>query len=478
MKPNIFYSSVVFLLIVSGISVFSVSANSDLKLNLKLNGVTKSKISIYSIAESKNNLIKEFPVVQNGESILADIPAKYLPGEFVVLFEYPEKANSTKPKTAERMIIMNNQDIEFFANPNYINNPDSSFFNKGETENTTLAAFALQSMKNMEMLDLLQNFLLKYDNQESDFYQTGIKEFNTRRLEHNNWIDNQLKENKELFCSNMFYFYYVPDVDWSGNAYQRQQSLIDNYFTGMDFNNKDILRVSYLKSWMDNYVNKYVELATNQNMITDLFVQAGQKAIEKAKPGDPEFYGWMVDYFFNGYESMNIQSGITMLEQYTKDPNCKTYKRKEIEKRVTGIQTLTEGTVAPDFTFTDATGKTLNFLSYKTTAKYKLVIFWSADCEHCEALVNKLYQWHQDNKNKIDIFALSLDESDTEIPKWEIRHKQLTGWNHILTKGGINSPEAESYFILSTPTMFLVDSKTNKIISSPVDLEGITEFVK
>ena len=135
--------------------------------------------------------------------------------------------------------------------------------------------------------------------------------------------------------------------------------------------------------------------------------------------------------------------------------DCKTYKRKEIEKRVTGIQTLTEGTVAPDFTFTDATGKTLNFLSYKTTAKYKLVIFWSADCEHCEALVNKLYQWHQDNKNKIDIFALSLDESDTEIPKWEIRHKQLTGWNHILTKGGINSPEAESYFILSTPTIVI-----------------------
>ncbi len=477
MRIKFLLSSIIFLILICGTSTISISANSDLKLNLKLNGVPNSKISVYSIAEGKNNLIKEFPIVQNGENVLVDIPTKYLPGEFVILFEYSEKATA-KPQKAERMIIMNKQNIDFFANPKYINNPDSSFFNKGEIENTTLAGFAKQTMINMEMLDLLQSFLLKYDNQESDFYKTGVNEFNTRRNAHNSWVDNQLKDYKELFCSNMFYFYYVPDVNWSGDSYQRQQSLIDNYFTGMDFNNKDILRVSYLNSWMDNFVNKYVELATNQDMITDLFVEAGQKAIETAKTGDSEFYGWMVDYFFNGYESMNIQTGITMLEQYTKDPNCKTYKRKEIEKRVTGIQTLAEGSLAPDFSFTDDSGKTQNFLKYTTSAKYKLVIFWSADCEHCEATVNELYNWHKNNKNKMDIFALSLDESDTEIPKWQARHKELSGWNHILTKGGVNSKEAESYYILSTPTMFLIDSKTNKIISSPSSFEEFLIKVK
>jgi thiol-disulfide isomerase/thioredoxin len=186
----------------------------------------------------------------------------------------------------------------------------------------------------------------------------------------------------------------------------------------------------------------------------------------------------MVDYFFNGYESMNIQAGITMLEPYIKDPNCLTYKRREIEKRVTGIQSITPGTKAPDFTFTDEKGKTQSFADYKTSSKYKLVLFWSADCEHCEAVVNELYKWHQSNSSKIDVFALSLDESDTEIPKWEVRHKQLTGWNHILTQGGINSKEAEAYFILSTPTMFLVDSKTNEIISSPASFDELMEVVK
>lgn len=465
MKTSYLLYTIISLGLLINCNHFALSQN--VSLNVKLKGIDQCNVSVYSISESNNIAIAEKLELKKTNGLTINIPAKYLPGEFVVYFEYYDKSNASKPQTAEKMLIINKQNIDFSANPKYINNPDSSYFNKDEVENITLTDFAIKTMTNLDMLDLIQNFLLKYDNQESDFYKAGIQEYNLRRIEHNNWIDSQIKKYKELYCSNMFYFYYVPDIDWNSDKYKRRQSQIDNYFTGMDFSNKEIIRISYLKSWMDNYVNKYVELATNQNMITDLFVDAGHKAIEKAKTGDPEFYGWMVDYFFNGYESMNIQSGITMLEQYTKDPNCITYKRKEIEKRVTGIQTLKEGSGAPDFSFTDENGKTQNFLKYATSAKYKLVIFWSADCEHCEEIVNELYAWHKNNKSKIDIFALSLDESDTEIPKWEIRHKQLTGWNHILTKGGINSKEAESYYILSTPTLFLVDSKTNKIISSP-----------
>lgn len=416
--------------------------------------------------------------MQNGESVIVDIPAKYLPGEFVLLFEYSDNAVSTRPENAERMIIINSNNIEFVANPKYINHPDSSYFNAGELENTVLAEFAMQTMSSMEMLDVIQTFLLKYDDQSSELYKAGISEFNKRKDEHNSWIDTQLVKHKELFCSNMFYFYYVPDVNWTGSPYERQKSLISNYFVGMDFSNKNVLRVSYLKSWMDSYVNKYIELATSQEMMTQLFVEAGEKAIDKSKNGDPYFYGWMVDYFFNGYETMNIQEGITMLQKYVSDPNCMTYKKKEIDKRVTGIQTLKEGVVAPNFSFVDDSGENHDLHSYHTNADYKLVVFWSADCEHCEALVNSLYEWNELNKSELEVFALSLDESNTEVPKWEVRRHELPIWNHILTIGGINSKEAEAYYILSTPTMFLIDSKTNKIISSPMSIDELLEDIK
>jgi hypothetical protein len=42
-------------------------ASDNIKLNITLKGVVKSKVSIYSIAEGKNNLIQEYPVVQPSE---------------------------------------------------------------------------------------------------------------------------------------------------------------------------------------------------------------------------------------------------------------------------------------------------------------------------------------------------------------------------------------------------------------------------
>ena len=119
----------------------------------------------------------------------------------------------------------------------------------------------------------------------------------------------------------------------------------------------------------------------------------GKAAIEKAKTGHPKVYGWMVDYFYKGYESFNIEPGIAMLAPYLDDPNCLTSKKQAIMKRLEGMKTLLPGTIAPDFSFTDDSGNSVNLQGYKTGTPYKLVLFWSADCPHCMELVNKLYTW-------------------------------------------------------------------------------------
>ncbi len=446
-------------------------------LTIELQEVDQSKVKVYSIAQGQNELIKDIASLKQNERVNIDIPQKYLPGEFILYFEFAGAPSASRPQQTERMIIINQKDLNFIANPLHINNPEKSYFKEKSIENDALTEFAMHTMQNLEMLDVLQSFLLKYNDRDSDFYKTGIKEFQKKRDEHNSWINEQLIKHKDLFCSNMFYFYYVPDVNWEGTAYERQKSLVDNYFTGMDFSKVGVLRTSYLKSWMDSYVNQYIELATSQEMYTALFVESGEKAIELSKKGAPYFYGWMVDYFFNGYEIMNIQEGIQMLEKYINDPNCMTYKKTEINKRISGIESLKNGVIAPDFTFTDESG-TQSLHTFNTKAPYKLVLFWSADCDHCHALVEAVYGWQKNNKSKLEVFALSLDESDTEIPKWEVRIKELPGWNHVLTQGGINSKEAESYFILSTPTMFLVDAKTNKIVSSPMSFGELMEEIK
>lgn len=77
----------------------------------------------------------------------------------------------------------------------------------------------------------------------------------------------------------------------------------------------------------------------------------------------------------------------------------------------------------------------------------------------------------------MEVFALSLDYTDTEIKAWEDMRLKLDGWKHTKPAGGINSPEANAYYILATPVLILVDSKTNKIVALPNTVEELEEAI-
>ncbi len=142
-----------------------------------------------------------------------------------------------------------------------------------------------------------------------------------------------------------------------------------------------------------------------------------------------------------------------------------------------GLKTLTVGMLAPDFTSKDDNGNTIHFYDYKTNCRYKLVLFWSADCNYCKHLVSKLYPWYEQikDKNLLDVLAISVDETRTEIPKWEQAKAQLPAWRHIRVGGGMNGQEVRDFFVYITPEMVLVDSQTNKIVALPKTVKQLSE---
>lgn len=458
-----------------------VTAKHDIFLTIHLRGVYSSKISLMTQKKGspliQNILVKDN--VDNGDTCVFIVPAEYLPGEFVLRFDYREQATSN-PYPSEKSFILNSQDMELWVHPIYSNNADSTVWQEGELENAAFNKFMKENYKQKEMLGLLQNYLMNYDDNQSEFYRMGIAEYEKRRKAHNEWIAAQVKNDRDLFVSSLYFFQYVPEVSWEGDEKDRRQSFRDHYFDHVNFNDTLLMRTRDFKSWMDQYVNLYGEEATTTALRDSLFTEAGRRAVEKAKTGHPKIYGWMVDYFYNGYESFNIQPGIQMLSTYLDDPNCLTAKRQAILKRVEGMKTLLPGTLAPDISFKDLTGNTTSLHGYKVKAKYKLVLFWSADCPHCMELVNKLYSfWQQPGmKENIAIIAVSLDDTETEVAEWTSAIKILPGWTHHLTKGGVNSPEANSYFILATPVMVLVDATNNQIVSMPESVEQLEKEMK
>lgn len=98
-----------------------------------------------------------------------------------------------------------------------------------------------------------------------------------------------------------------------------------------------------------------------------------------------------------------------------------------------------------------------------------LVVFWASEYKVCEEDVPQLRALYQDNKAKgFEIVGVSLDfEKTTALP---FVQKNKMNWKHIYQpsgpnqSGGLSSPIATSFGIISLPTMFLVD-REGKVVN-------------
>jgi thioredoxin-related protein len=462
------------IIVLSGLlSPFYISAQvKDVAITIHLRGVYESKITLMPLSGTKQfKSIAEVHGIKNSASTTLRIPKVNLPGEFVLRFDYKEKESST-PYPSEKYIFINNQDLELWVSPMHCNNPDSTWFQKDERENSTFTLFSRENTRHKEKLGLLQQFLMNYDDTKSKFYKLGIEEYEKRRLAYNQWLDTRVKQDKALFVSSLYRFNYVPQIPWDGTEKARMISVIDRYFDGIDFNDPIITKTSRLNEWMNNYVNLYGQMANTIALRDSLFPAAAKTAIEKAKQGNPIVYGWMVDYFYRGFESNNLPQGMKVLESYMNDPNCLTSKRMEIERRLKGTQTLVKGSTAPDIALKDSRGNLFELNKFKPDEKYILLLFWSADCIHCVETVDGLYPWQNqpEIKQKMSVIAISMDETDTEVKTWNQKVSDLSGWINMRADQGVRSKVASDYFVLAIPVMILLDSRTKEIISLPSSL--------
>ena len=444
------------------------------RLTVHLEEAFAAKVSLTPFEGSKAiKPLEEVPEVKTGETAVMKIPAQYLPGEFVLRLDYSAKEGDN-PYPAERVIYINKQDIELSVNPPYINS-DKTKFSEGETENTVYSAFMKENGPKRMSIDLLRQFLLSYDRPESSFYTQGVEEFEQRRTEYNQWLKEQAKTHQELYVSSLFQFQYISAIEWSGSEDERLNQILKNYFEGIDFSDTRIIRSRELSRFMDGYMRLYGMRVTSDESRDSLFTQAGSVACEKASQGDPKVYGWMVDYFYNGYETYNIEKGMEVLRKHINNPNCLTSKRQEIIKRLEGMAKLVPGVLSPDFAISDNEGNNFEFHKWIGKARYKLLLFWSTSCGGCHQLTKELIQWHAEplNKEKLDIIAVSLDETEGEIRRWKAAIVNFSGWKHLHAQGGVNSLVANDYAILSTPVMFLIESESNLIVSSPDNLDQL-----
>ena len=131
------------------------------------------------------------------------------------------------------------------------------------------------------------------------------------------------------------------------------------------------------------------------------------------------------------------------------------------------LRAVEVGSMAPDFSLADSTGKKKYTLS-SFKGQYVLIDFWASWCGPCKAEIPYLKTAYNNfHKKGFEIVSVSLDDKKD---KWTAALRQYEmPWVHISDVKGFQSVVNELYHVPSIPKTLLLD-KTGKIIAT--DLRG------
>ncbi|MBV5281086.1 MAG: thioredoxin family protein [Paludibacter sp.] len=439
-------------------------------LSIKLRGVYDSKITLTPFDGLRfASPLAVVPDVKNGGEAHFEVPESMLPGEFLIRFDYRAK-KSDAPYPAELQLYINREDIRVGANPLFLRG--DSLLLDGDRENKAWFAFMNHNGQQRQQLGLLQQLLEQYDRPGSAEWTQVLKAYESRRKAYNHWIDAQVMAQKDLYVSHLYRFQRLQDRIWKTTPAMRTDALCSNWFKEIDLNDTLILKSRQMNELMNGFMGIYGAISTTDALRDSLFTEAGKVAIDAASTGHPRVYGWMVDYFYNGYETYNIVPGMKMLEQHLNNPRCLTSKKIAIAKRLDGLKTMKPGVKVRNVVVRDIIDREETINMATCNKPYRLLVFYDSECDHCKELLAALSKWYAvpDNSKKLEVVSVSVDNSrDQWIPAFM---DNAFPWIDRYAPGGINSQAATNYYVLSAPNMFLV-TNAGDLVSMPNTVEEL-----
>lgn len=270
----------------------------------------------------------------------------------------------------------------------------------------------------------------------------------------------RLEESKNLTFSGAFTEYYFRIVDTYLKPFAEKpldsKEMLDFFKnTGAYLENTGLLK---------NLLIKYLQIE-DQNT-TEQKTDALLSALGAESLRGQLIISELVDIFrMNGMDALadKYLQKAGQLKCEISSPLAKTLKQQEATK---------VGNKFPNYAFTHAIGKVKSL--YDIPAKYKIVMFWSSTCSHCEKQLPEILKvYDRMKKEGIEVVGISLDASKeaytdkvSHLP-W-INDSELMGWR---------AKSADTYGINATPTFFILD-QNNVIVDKPQTFVDAKKFLK
>ena len=283
----------------------------------------------------------------------------------------------------------------------------------------------------------------------------------------------------------------------------------NHYFDGINFKDERIIRTPFLEGRVKKYFDNVIL------MHPDTVIQEIDRLMAKCEP-DNLVYNLLLGYFTYKYEQSKMMGFdkvfIHVADKYILSGHAKkVYTDETVEKireRVNIMRNLlldakvqdlymidtTDGKVVRRMGFDTATSsKSVTDLYYKNeeklrplfktlygvNSKYTLLVFWAADCGHCQTEIPKLNDALKEIKGTIDFKVFAVQTKDELYDSWKkfIIEKHLTDYFiHVYDPIHLNNLK-ERFDIYSTPVIYILD-KEKKIRAKRLGADQVVPFLK
>jgi len=267
-----------------------------------------------------------------------------------------------------------------------------------------------------------------------------------------------------------------------------------HYFDNFDITDARLLRTPAYEQKIKFYIEKMIPPAI------DTIIVEVDKLLDKTRSNN-ELFRYILSTLYNYYGSSQYVGFdgifVHIAEKYYL-PND-TWSTKEfianLKKEIAKVKPTLLGQPAPELKqlvylpkdhFLAAKNDTAlksnpylgNYLDFNTIkAKFLVIIFWEADCSHCQHAMPLLHEAYERLKNKdVQVLAVHAISSVPGKRKWidYINEHEFYDW--INAWSPYNSDYRDTYNIVAQPAIFVLD-ENKKIVSKRIGAEQVEEVI-
>jgi len=419
-----------------------------------INFKTYDKVYLVSIYGAKNTPIDS--VKLEGSSFSFNLKKEYNTGMYRLLFTESDYVN----------FIYNNESIELKLDGGI----EVENIEVIESEENDVYYTYLQNSKelNTKIQETISQAKLVYNNKdkksqkELDSLKIKIKFLETAKrelaLELANKFDN-------LFISKILKGMQVPDY-YKYIEQNPETSYADefdflriHYFDYLELTDTNLLHTDVVYLSFSTYLKHFAWPVS-----TEGYIRAIDMMLAKASES-PESFHYVLKLLiktFEGTKWNNVYDYLT--DNYlSKD----SVWNKQIIEKAEIVKKLTPGNIAPQILSTEVSGEKIDL--HKLNASALMIVFWSADCDHCMQDMPKVKKSMDKHiANGLQVVTISIDV-DQILWRDALKELNIIDWHNIIAPEGIESKILRDYNVSVTPTFYLLDSE-KKIVKSTFDL--------